>query len=109
MAGVALGAVGEMGEGVVVDGEVLVADPARLVVERALQERAQLVGGERLELEQRGAREQWTREREERVFGRRSYENEQPFFNVRQQRVLLGTTEPVDLVEEQDGAAALLA
>ncbi len=37
VASVALGAIGEMGERVVIDGEVLVAEATRLVGERALQ------------------------------------------------------------------------
>src|SRR3954452_23165431 len=108
VAGVTLGAVSEVRERVVVDREVLVAEATQLVGERALQEGAQLVGGERLQAEEGGAREQRTGEREERILRRRADENEQPFFNVGQQRVLLGTTEPVHLVEEQDGSTALL-
>ena len=55
VAGVALGAVGEVRERVVVDGEVLVAETTRVVGERTQQQRAQVVGRERLEPEQRGA------------------------------------------------------
>ena len=64
---------------------------------------------ERLEPEQRGAREQRTGEREERVLGGRADEHEQALLDVRQQRVLLGAVEAVHLVEEQDRALALLA
>ena len=55
VARVAFGAVDEMLERVVVDREVLVAEPAVLVGERALQQDAQVVVAERLEPEQRAS------------------------------------------------------
>ena len=64
---------------------------------------------ERLEPEQRAAREQRTGEREERVLGRRADEHEEPFLDERQQHVLLGAAEAVHLVEEEDRALAALA
>jgi hypothetical protein len=52
VAGVALGAIREVGERVVVDAEMLVAQTARVVGERVADERTQLVGAQRLEPEQ---------------------------------------------------------
>ena len=104
---VAFGAVDEVGERVVVDRQVLVREPAR-VVERALEQIAEVVGRERLEPEQRRARQQRRREREERVLRRRSDQHHEPLFDVRQQRVLLGAAEAVHLVEEEDRAAPVL-
>ena len=107
--GVALGAVGEVDEGVVVDLEVLVAEATLLVGEGTAQERPQVVDAQRLEPEERGARQQRAGEREERVLGGGADQDEQPFLHVREQRVLLGPVEAVHLVEEEDGAATLLA
>ena len=73
---------------------------------RAASSVAQVVGLERLEPEQRRPREQRTREREERVLGGRADEHEQSFLDVREERVLLRAVEPMDLVEEEDRAAA---
>ena len=75
---------------------------------RPFRQVAQLVGVERLEAEQRGAREQRAGEREERVLGGRADEDEQPLLDVGQQRVLLGSAEAVHLVEEQDRALPVL-
>ena len=44
---------------------------------------------------------------EVRVLGRRADERDRAVLDVRQQRVLLGLVEAVDLVDEQDGAAGL--
>ena len=109
VAGVALGAVGEVPERVVVDVEVLVAQAARSSVSARSEERTQVVDAQRLEPEQRGAREQRAGEREERVLGGGADEDEQALLDVREQRVLLGAVEAVHLVEEEDRAAALLA
>ena len=48
-------------------------------------------------------------QREERVLGGRADQHEQALLDVRKQRVLLRAVEAMDLVEEQDRAAALLA
>ena len=108
MAGVALGAIGQVHERVVVDPEVLIAETARLVGERALQERAQVVDAEGFESEQRRAREERAGQREERVLGGGTDEDEQSFLDVGKQRVLLRAIEAVHLVEEEDGAPTLL-
>ena len=86
-----------------------VAEPALLVGERALRELAEIVVGERLEPEQRAAREQRTGEREERVLGGRADEHEQTLLDEREQHVLLRAGEAVHLVEEEDRALAALA
>ena len=64
---------------------------------------------ERLEPEQRAAREQRSGEREERVLGGRADEHEETLFDEREQHVLLRAGEAVHLVEEQDRALAALA
>ena len=74
-----------------------------------MRELAEVVVGERLEAEQRAAREQRTGEREERVLGGRADEHEQALLDERQQHVLLGAGEAVHLVEEEDRALAALA
>ncbi len=62
-----------------------------------------------LEAEQRRAAEQRRVDLEVRVLGRGADEGEQAGLDRRQQRVLLGLVEAVDLVEEQDRALAVLA
>jgi hypothetical protein len=109
VAGVTLGAIGEVREGVVVDPEVLVAQATSFVGQRVEEERTQVVGGEGLEPEQGGPGQERPGQREERVLRGRPDQDEQAVFHVREQRVLLGPAEPVHLVEEQDGAPALLA
>ena len=64
---------------------------------------------ERFEPEQRAAREQRSGEREERVLGGRADEDEESFFDEREQHVLLRAGEAVHLVEEEDRALAALA
>ena len=83
--------------------------PRSLVGERALRELAQIVVGERLEPEQRAAREQRAGEREERVLGGRADEHEQTLLDEREQHVLLRAGEAVHLVEEEDRALAAFA
>ena len=102
VAGVAFGPVRDVLERVVVDREPVAAEPARLVGERALHQRPQVFGSKGLEPEERRAAEQRRGQREVRVLGRRADEHEQPVFDVREERVLLGLVEPVHLVEEQD-------
>ena len=110
MARVALAPVDEVLERVVVDRRVLVAEAAFVVGERAARRASRRSSSlERLEPEERAAREQRAGEREERVLGGRADEHEQPFLDEREQRVLLRAVEAVHLVEEEDRALALLA
>src|SRR5205823_2885953 len=63
----------------------------------------------RLEAEQRAAGEQGAGQREKRVLGRRTDQDEQALLDEREEHVLLGAGEAVDLVEEEDRALAPLA
>ena len=108
VAGVAVGPVDEMRQGVVGDGQVLLAESAGVVGEGAQHQGAEVGGGERLEAEQGGARQQRAGEGEVGVLGGRPHEDEQALLHVGQQGVLLGAVEAVHLVEEQDGALAVL-
>ena len=84
VAGVALGAVGEVVERVVVDREVLVAEATLVVGERTLAgARAGRRRVERLEPEQGRARQQRAGDREERVLGGGADQDEQPLLDVR--------------------------
>ena len=100
--GVALALVDQMAERVVVDLGRLGAQSALDVDEREPRELLERRIVERLETEQRAAREQRAGEREERVLGRRADEYEQALLDERQQDVLLCAREAVNLVEEQD-------
>ena len=107
VAGVAVGAGHEVGGGVVVDGEVVVTEASR-VLEGPVDELAERVGPELLEAEQARARQERSGEREEGVLGGGADQHEEAFLDVRKEGVLLGAVEAVDLVEEEDGALAVL-
>ena len=95
---VAAGAVGEERERVVVGRRA-----AQLVaLDRAAQQHLDVGRGQRLELVDLAARQQRAVDLEVRVLGRRPDERHEPLLDGRQQRVLLGLVEAVDLVEEED-------
>ena len=108
VAGVAFRPVDQVVERVGVDGEVGVAEAALAVGQRALEQRADVVGLERVEPEQRGSRQQWPGQGEVRVLRRRADEDDEALLDVREQRVLLGAVEAVHLVEEEDRALPVL-
>ena len=64
----------------------------------------QIVGRQRLQHINRGARQQGRVDLERRVLGGRADEGEQPAFDVRQKGILLALVEAVHLVDEHDGA-----
>ncbi len=76
---------------------------------RSSQRPSSAVVVERLEPEQRRAAEQRRVDLEVRVLGGGADQHEQAALDRRQQGVLLGLVEPVDLVEEQDRALPVLA
>ena len=90
------------------DVERQLAEAALLVGERAVDERAQLGLAERLEAHHLAARQQRGVDLERRVLRGRADERDRARLDVRQERVLLRLVEAVDLVEEQDGALAVL-
>ena len=67
------------------------------------------LGAQRLELVDGDAREQRAVDLEARVLGRRADQRDEALLDGRQQRVLLGLVEAVDLVEEEDRRAAAVA
>ncbi len=81
-------------------------EPAReaalLVLERPAHDRRDLVVGQRLEPPDPEARQQGGVHLEVGVLGRRADQRDRAVLDVRQQRVLLGLVEAVDLVDEQD-------
>ncbi len=85
---------------------MLLSQAALLVVQRAFDQRAHVVVGERLEHEHARAREQRGVDLERRVLGRRADQRDGAVLDVRQHRVLLRLVEAVDLVDEQHGAPA---
>ena len=68
------------------------------------QEAPQRLGPQGLQSEQGGTRQQRGVDLEERVLGGGPDEHQQSGLHRRQEGVLLGLVEPMDLVEEQDGA-----
>ena len=80
---------------------------ALLVLERAPDDRRDVVVGQRLEAPDAHPRQQRGIHLEVRVLGRRPDQRDRAVLDVRQQRVLLRLVEPMDLVEEQDGARAV--
>ena len=78
-------------------------DVAQLAaLDRAAQQRLDVLGGQRAQLQHLRPRQQRGVDREVRVLGRRADQRDQALLDRRQQRVLLGLVEAVDLVEEQD-------
>ena len=71
---------------------------------RTGDELGEVVATQRLELEHRAATEQRADDRGPRALGGRPDERDDAGLDRRQQRVLLGAGEAVDLVEEEDGA-----
>ena len=101
-AAVAGGTVGQQVERLVGGGRLLgLQSPAQQQV------RGLAVQG--LEAEQRGTRQEWWVDLKVRVLRRGSDEDQQPGLHGRQQGVLLGLVEAVDLVEEQDRADVAFA
>ena len=84
----------------------LAAEPSR-VGHRAIDEDAEVVVGEEFEREQQRTRQQRRDHRERRILGGGRDEDDPAVLDARQQRVLLGLREPVDLVEEEHGRQAV--
>ena len=100
--GVAVGPPHQVVEGVVVGLGLLVPEAAG-------QQGAHGVGRQRLEAEQAGPGQQGGVDLEVRVLGGGPDQDQHPLLDRREQGVLLGAVEAVDLVDEQDGALAVLA
>ena len=92
---------------VVVEPEVARAEPPRDVVQRALDDPRDRLRRERLEHDDLAAGQQRAVQLEGRVLGRGADQDDVPGFDVREEDVLLGAVEAVDLVEKQDRALAL--
>ena len=103
--GVAGGQLHQQVDGVVGDLD-LAAEPAR-VVDGAVHHGADVVGGERLQLQDQRPRQQRRDDRERRVLRGGRDQQHHPVLDGGQQRVLLGLGEPVHLVDEQHGLLAV--
>ena len=68
---------------------------------------ADVVGGQRLQLQDQRPRQQRRDDGERRVLGGGRHQQHHPVLDGRQQRVLLGLGEPVHLVDEQHGLLAV--
>ncbi len=79
---------------------------ARAVLHRTVEQHPDLVRRERVELIHASPRDQRRVDLEIRVLGRRADQSHEAVLDRRQQRVLLGLVEAVDLVEEEDRGAA---
>ena len=101
-AGVAAGAAGDHLDEV---GRNLGADRRRSTPD----DLAQILVGERLQLDDLAAGEERRVDLEVRVLGRRADQRHEPFLDGGQQRVLLRLVEAVDLVEEEDRPLAVAA
>ena len=83
------------------------AGPARAACPPgAAHQRLDVVGRQRLELKDPAAADQRAVDREERILGGRADQGHDALFDVRQQHVLLGLVEAVDLVDEQQRPAS---
>ena len=80
---------------------------ALLVVDRPTDHRRDIVVRQRLEAPDPHPRQERAVDLEVRILGRGADQGHGPVLDMRQQGVLLGLVEPVDLVEEEDAARAL--
>ncbi len=99
-AGVAVGPADEVLEGLFLGLGLLVREPP-------LEERADRVGRQGLQPEEARAREKRGVDLEVRVLGGGPDQHQQPLLHRRQEGVLLGLVEPMDLVKEQNRPFAL--
>src|SRR5574341_100173 len=106
-AGVAVGDQDQVGQRVVVNLNLAEAEAALVVGHRPIQDQADVLVGQRVQLEDARATEQRPDDLEQRVLGGRADQDDQPILDVRQQRVLLGLVPAVNLVHEQHGALAI--
>ena len=90
----------------VVDRHRLVARAPLGVVQRASQDRRDLVGRQAAQDEHLRSRQQRGVDLERRILGRRADQHDVAGLDARQERVLLRFVEAVDFVDEDDGAAA---
>ena len=108
-AGVAAAELDEGVEGVVVDFHLLAAEAAFGVGEGALEESADVFGGEGIEAVDAGAGEERGDDFEGGVFGGGADEADDAVFHGVEDGVLLGFVEAVDFVDEEDGGEAGVA
>ena len=79
------------------------AEASLFVFERSMDERLDVVYGKRLELEDAAATDEGAVDGEEGVFRGRADEDDDTVFHFRQQHILLGLVETMDLVDEEEG------
>src|SRR5439155_16718756 len=81
---------------------------ASRLLERAMDDLADVLVVQRLEHEHATAREQRGRQLEARVLGRGADQRDDPVLDPGQERILLRPVEPVNLVAEENRAAAFV-
>ena len=108
-AGVAVGHIHQVRQGIVVDLDVELAVAAFGVGQCLASDREKVVLRERLELEDAAAADERLVDLEIGIFGGRADQDDRAVLDPRQQRVLLGLVEAVDFVHEEDGALGELA
>ena len=82
--------------------------PALFVCERALQQRDDLLLSQRLQHIHAAARKQRGNNFERRILRGRADQPDVALLHVRKKRILLGFVEAMNLVDENDGARAVL-
>src|SRR3954452_15081964 len=100
-AGVAVGNVGEEFECVVVYGSGVLTEAARFVGKRAVDDCFDFVDRERLELENAAAANECVVDGEKRIRGGDANEDDDTFFDVGQQSVLLCSIKAMDLINHK--------
>jgi hypothetical protein len=104
VAGVAVGPVDQVGQGVGVQGQAAPAQAPLGVGQGPGHDQLEVVGAQRLQPEQQRAAHQRGVHGEERVLGGRPDQHHRAVLDPGQEGVLLALVEPVDLVDEQDAA-----
>ena len=108
-AGVTVGHIHQVRQGIVVDLDVELAVTAFWIGQRLARDRKEIVLRERLELEDAAAADERLVDLKIGVLGGRADQDDRAVLDPRQQRVLLGLVEAVNFVHKEDGALGKLA
>ena len=100
--GVAVGFIREVTQGVLVGVDVPISEASIFVCQRPLKQAEKVVGAERLELKDLGARDEGRIDVKIGIVGCRANETDRAVLDVRQEDILLGFVEAVNFVDEED-------
>src|SRR5262249_31380761 len=91
----------KLSQGFIVESQSISAKAAFVIEQGASNEGRDIFFRERFEHEHAGTRQQWRNNFERRIFGCRTNQGDQAALDMRQDRILLSTVPPVNLVNEK--------